>query len=205
MRRRSICARGSTTTVMRAPISRPRVSGGTGAPWVCSSPRCASRRSERRPPAFAASRRPIVQMPARQRQRSAHCGALRGEDLIDVDFTGFEVERAARHVEPPNAVGRLADMLKRFLVPALERGSPMAQRQCIVGPQGLDVRNFKSCALHETLNVPDGIELTVRKYISIDELRRHRLVPSLDIVRNAVIEKQAAGLQNPMDRRKINR
>ena len=128
-------------------------------------------------------------MAPRQGYRRRARGPLAGQHLVDADFPGLELQRAGRHVEPPHPIRCFIDVLQRARAIALESCDPVPQGQCIVRPQPLDIRDLELRTLHAALYIADGIELSVRKYVSIDEFGGHRRRPALAVMRNAVIQK----------------
>ena len=72
-------------------------------------------------------------------------------------------------------------------------------------PQRLDIGDLELGALHEALNVADGIELSVRKHVAVDEFGGHRRFPPFRVVRDAVIEEQTPGFEQAVHGRKIHR
>ncbi|EWS60542.1 hypothetical protein Y694_01715 [Methylibium sp. T29-B] len=60
-----------------------------------------------------------VEIAAGQRDRPRAAIALRGDDLVNARAARLELERTRRHVEPPDAVSDLADLLQRLLATRL--------------------------------------------------------------------------------------
>jgi hypothetical protein len=70
-----------------------------------------------------------------------------------------------------------------------ETRDPVPQRQRVVRPQPLDVEDLEFFVLHDPLHVADGIQLSIRKHVAVDELGGEIGLPALGVVRDPMIQK----------------
>jgi hypothetical protein len=67
----------------------------------------------------------------------------------------------------------------------------MAQRECTVATQRLDILGLEVDPLHTEREVADTVEASVGEHVAVEELGTHRSVPPLLRVCDSVVEKQA--------------
>ena len=72
-------------------------------------------------------------------------------------------------------------------------------------PQRLDVGNLEPRALHAALDIADGVELAIRKDITIDELGGTRFLPAFNVMGDAMVEEQAEGFEQAVNGGKVDR
>ena len=128
-----------------------------------------------------------VQVITRQREfRRAPC-ALARQHLIYANFARLKFQCTGRHVQPPHAPGRFADVMQRLFVMRFKSRHPVPERQCVMRTQRLNIIDLKMHALHHSLDVADGVQLSVGEYVTVDEFRRQCFLPPFHIVRDAVV------------------
>jgi len=112
---------------------------------------------------------------------------------MEFEASGAEAVGGAGHVESPDSIGCFRDGLQGFAGVGFEASHPFLQGEGVVLAQILEVANLKADGLRDANGGVDGNELSIGKYILVNERRAAAAKSGGD--GDAVIEKRSARAQ----------
>ena len=115
------------------------------------------------------------------------------EDLVDGDIAPAECSGGTSHVQEPDAVGELGDVLEERVGVASQALHPTVQSEVVVFAEIFNIAHLQALGFGGFKNLGERDQMPVGKNVSVNKgiLRAE----SCGGARDAVIEKDAAGPQ----------